>query len=67
MASPITTYDGAVAVITGGASGVGRALARMLLDRGASVVLADVEQAALDATVADLAAARRRSPAWCAT
>jgi NAD(P)-dependent dehydrogenase (short-subunit alcohol dehydrogenase family) len=54
MASPITTYDGAVAVITGGASGVGRALARRLRDRGASVVIADVEQAALDATVADL-------------
>jgi NAD(P)-dependent dehydrogenase (short-subunit alcohol dehydrogenase family) len=54
MSSPITDYEGTVAVITGGASGVGRALGRMLLDRGASVVLADVEQAALDATVADL-------------
>ena len=54
MVSPITSYDGAVAVITGGASGVGRALARMLLDRGASVVVADVEQGALDATVDEL-------------
>ncbi len=54
MSSPIASYEGTVAVITGGASGVGRALGRMLLDRGASVVLADVEQAALDATVAEL-------------
>jgi NAD(P)-dependent dehydrogenase (short-subunit alcohol dehydrogenase family) len=54
MASPISDYQDKVAVITGGASGVGRALARMLLDRGAHVVIADVEQQALDAAVADL-------------
>lgn len=54
MPSPITDYEDKVAVITGGASGVGRALARMLLDRGAHVVVADVEQAALDAAVTEL-------------
>src|SRR3989442_15769458 len=54
MNSPIPAFEGKVAVITGGASGVGRALARMLLDRGANVIIADVEQAALDATAADL-------------
>src|SRR5436309_1436008 len=54
MSSPITDFDGKVAVITGGASGVGKALARMLLDRGASVVIADVEQAALDNAVGEL-------------
>lgn len=48
MPSPITSYDDTVAVVTGGASGVGKALGRMLLDRGAHVVLADVEQSALD-------------------
>jgi NAD(P)-dependent dehydrogenase (short-subunit alcohol dehydrogenase family) len=52
VSSPITDFQGKVAVITGGASGVGRALARMLLDRGGSVVIADVEQGALD-TAAD--------------
>ncbi len=53
---PPIELDGAVAVVTGGASGIGRALARALLGRGARVVIADVEEAALDATVATLAA-----------
>jgi NAD(P)-dependent dehydrogenase (short-subunit alcohol dehydrogenase family) len=47
--------DGAVAVVTGGASGIGRAIASALLERGASVVLADVEAPALEATAAELA------------
>ena len=41
---------GRVAVVTGGASGVGRALARALLGEGMKVVLADVEAPALKAT-----------------
>ncbi len=48
--------SGSVAVVTGAASGMGRALAASLLRRGATVVAADVEVAALDATVAALAA-----------
>lgn len=47
--------EGAVAVVTGGASGIGRGLAASLLERGArAVVLADVEPGALEATVAEL-------------
>lgn len=46
---------GAVAVVTGGASGIGRSIAVALLRRGASVVIADVEQGALDRTAAELA------------
>ena len=38
-----------VAVVTGGASGVGRALARALLGEGMKLVLADVERPALEA------------------
>lgn len=49
------TLDGRVAVVTGAASGIGRALSELLLERGASVVLADVEEAALAATAAELA------------
>jgi NAD(P)-dependent dehydrogenase (short-subunit alcohol dehydrogenase family) len=56
MSSPITDYTGAVAVVTGGASGVGHALGRTLVDRGAHVVVADVEQSALDQSVAALQA-----------
>jgi NAD(P)-dependent dehydrogenase (short-subunit alcohol dehydrogenase family) len=46
--------DGAIAVVTGGASGIGKGVVKALLRRGATVVIADVEQAALDATVAEL-------------
>lgn len=39
--SGLRTFDGAVAVVTGGASGIGRALAEAMVRRGARVVLAD--------------------------
>jgi len=42
-AGSIRVFDGAVAVITGGASGIGRAFAKELARRGASVVLADLQ------------------------
>jgi NAD(P)-dependent dehydrogenase (short-subunit alcohol dehydrogenase family) len=45
-----------VAVITGGASGIGRALAVRFAAEGMRLVLADLEEGALVATVADLAA-----------
>ncbi|MFZ5704544.1 MAG: SDR family NAD(P)-dependent oxidoreductase [Pseudomonadota bacterium] len=44
-----------VAVITGGASGVGRAIGAKLAAEGATVVLADIDQAKLDATAAEIA------------
>ena len=39
--STLRIFDGAVAIMTGGASGIGRALSEALGRRGASVVLAD--------------------------
>lgn len=44
-----------VTVITGGASGVGRAIGAQLAAEGATVVLADIDQAKLDATAAEIA------------
>src|SRR6478609_44024 len=45
-------FEGAGAMITGGASGIGLAVARQLGARGARLVLADIEQGALDTAVA---------------
>lgn len=45
---------GKVAVITGGASGIGLATARLLRAEGAELVLADIEQGPLDAAAAEL-------------
>ena len=50
-ASALRIFDGAVAIITGGALGIGRALSEALGRRGASVILAD-RQAALAQEVA---------------
>ncbi len=42
-------------VVTGGASGIGKGIVGALLRRGASVVIADIEQSAIDTTVDELA------------
>jgi NAD(P)-dependent dehydrogenase (short-subunit alcohol dehydrogenase family) len=46
--------DGRVAVVTGGASGIGLALARTFASQGMRVVLGDVEVPALEAAVKEL-------------
>ncbi|WP_111494588.1 L-iditol 2-dehydrogenase [Marinobacter bohaiensis] len=43
-----------VAVITGGARGIGRAIVERYLDEGARVVVADIDRQAIDDTLADL-------------
>lgn len=47
--------DGSVSVVTGGASGIGKGIVKALLERGSTVVIADIEQPVMDATIAELA------------
>ena len=47
-------FDGKVAVVTGAASGMGRAFAERFAEEGMKVVLSDVEEPALEAAVAEL-------------
>jgi NAD(P)-dependent dehydrogenase (short-subunit alcohol dehydrogenase family) len=54
-AGTLTDLRGKVAVVTGGAAGIGRGIVEALLDEGARVVIADIEEPVLDATVAELA------------
>lgn len=55
-----TRFGGKVAVITGGASGIGAATARLLHAEGASLVIGDLDGAAGNALVAELGAERAR-------
>lgn len=48
MAEALTNLTDKIAVVTGGAGGIGKGIVRALLEEGAKVVVADVEQAALD-------------------
>jgi NAD(P)-dependent dehydrogenase (short-subunit alcohol dehydrogenase family) len=53
-------FKGKTAVITGGASGIGRAMGELFLKQGMNVVLGDIEKQALDTTVAALSAGGNR-------
>ena len=46
--------NGMVAVVTGGAGGIGKGIVTALLGRGATVVIADIEADTTEATVAEL-------------
>ena len=50
-------FAGKVAVVTGAASGIGRATATRFAEEGMKVVLADIEEPALDSVVGDLKSA----------
>ncbi len=66
MALPdLRVFDGAVAIITGAASGIGRAISQELARRGASVVLADVQAEAVEATAAGIPCVSGRRASAC--
>lgn len=50
-----TYFEGASAIVTGGASGIGRALGAQLVSYGAHVVLADIDGDAAEQAAAELA------------
>lgn len=54
--SGLESLTGKVAVVTGGASGIGRGIATRLVDQGMKVVIADIEQGALQQTAAEIGA-----------
>ena len=56
----MTDILGSAAAVTGGASGIGRALARELAARGCDLALADVDEAGLASVVAELADSGRK-------
>ncbi len=54
-----------IAVVTGGASGIGKAIVKQLLNEGAIVVVGDVEQGALTGALAELSELGRVSGQTC--
>jgi NAD(P)-dependent dehydrogenase (short-subunit alcohol dehydrogenase family) len=52
---PITEFEGKIAFVTGGASGIGLGIAKVLVERGAKVVLADLRQDHIDDALAEFA------------
>lgn len=52
----MTDIPGSVAVVTGGAAGIGRGIAEQLIAEGATVVIADIEEERLARTAAEIGA-----------
>jgi NAD(P)-dependent dehydrogenase (short-subunit alcohol dehydrogenase family) len=54
MTDGLRTFDGGVAIVTGAASGIGRAISEALAQRGCQVVLADIEFGDAEAAAAQI-------------
>ena len=59
----LRAFEGAVAVITGGASGIGKALAEALAERGCEVIVADLQTGLAEEAVGALRARGARATA----
>lgn len=53
---PRTTFGGRNVLITGAASGIGKLMGREVLQRGAKLIIWDIDQAAMETTAAELGA-----------
>ncbi|NRA09675.1 MAG: SDR family oxidoreductase [Myxococcales bacterium] len=58
------SIEGKVALVTGAASGMGRATAQLFADEGARVAVTDLEQAAVQAVVDEIQQAGGRAEGW---
>ncbi|MEO6388973.1 MAG: SDR family NAD(P)-dependent oxidoreductase [Croceibacterium sp.] len=56
---PLTSFEGKIAFVTGGASGIGLGIAKVLVERGAQVVLADLRQDHIDHALSEFAGGGR--------
>jgi len=50
----LVNLEGQVAVVTGGATGIGRAIALKLADKGAAVMIADINEESAEQTAAEV-------------
>ena len=56
-ASNLTSFTGQVVLVTGAASGIGKAAAELIAERGGHVVCVDLNEAGLKTTVSEISAA----------